>query len=139
MAAIAHFGSVVGLVAFFEFMVSPRRRPCVKSFFKRSSSQWFLERWNVAHAVMGVIAVISVQRAIFKILIAVFLSREFKHDETNRAWWTGVWFNRGLGSHVLSQPAREFVVKVIEMGLYSADFLACHSELPASSSSRAQR
>jgi hypothetical protein len=37
---------------------------------------------------MGVIAVISVQRCIFKILIAVFLSREFKHDETNRAWWT---------------------------------------------------
>lgn len=29
-----------------------------------------------------------VQRCIFKILIAVFLSREFKHDETNRAWWT---------------------------------------------------
>ena len=40
----------------------------------------------------------------------------------------GVWFNRGLGSHALSQPAREFVVKTIEMGLYSADFLACHSE-----------
>jgi len=110
MAAIAHFGAVVGLVAFFEFL-------------------WFLELWNTAHAVMGVIAVISVQRCIFKILIAVFLSREFKHDETNRAWWTGVWFNRGLGSHVLSQPAREFVVKVIEMGLYSADFIACHALL----------
>jgi hypothetical protein len=40
----------------------------------------------------------------------------------------GVWFNRGLGSHALSQPAREFVVKTIEMGLYSADFIACHSE-----------
>jgi 1,3-beta-glucan synthase len=39
----------------------------------------------------------------------------------------GVWFNRGLGTHVLSQPAREFVVKVIEMGLYSADFISCHS------------
>ncbi|KAL7421399.1 1,3-beta-D-glucan synthase [Cryptotrichosporon argae] len=107
MAAIAHFGAVVGMVAFFEFL-------------------WFLEMWNASHAVLGVIAVIAVQRAIFKILIAVFLSREFKHDETNRAWWTGVWFNRGLGAHVLSQPAREFIVKTIEMGLYSADFLACH-------------
>lgn len=38
----------------------------------------------------------------------------------------GVWFNRGLGSHALSQPAREFIVKTIEMGLYSADFLTCH-------------
>jgi 1,3-beta-glucan synthase len=107
MAAIAHFGAVVGLVAFFEFM-------------------WWLEMWNTSHVVLGVIAVIAVQRFIFKFLIAVFLSREFKHDETNRAWWTGVWFNRGLGTHVLSQPAREFIVKVIEMGLYSADFIACH-------------
>lgn len=30
-----------------------------------------------------------IQRAIFKIMIATCLSREFKHDETNRAWWTG--------------------------------------------------
>ncbi|ODN83720.1 1,3-beta-glucan synthase component FKS1 [Cryptococcus amylolentus CBS 6039] len=107
MAAIAHFGAVVGMVVFFELL-------------------WFLELWDPSHAVLGVIAVISVQRCIFKFLIAVFLSREFKHDETNRAWWTGVWFNRGLGSHALSQPAREFVVKTIEMGLYSADFIACH-------------
>lgn len=107
MAAIAHFGAVIGMIVFFEFL-------------------WFLELWDTSHAVLGVIAVISVQRCIFKILIAVFLSRELKHDETNRAWWTGVWFNRGLGSHALSQPAREFVVKTIEMGLYSADFIACH-------------
>ncbi|KAL1404975.1 1,3-beta-D-glucan synthase [Vanrija albida] len=107
MAAIAHLGAVVGMVAFFEFL-------------------WYLEMWNASHTVLGVIAVIAVQRAVFKILIAIFLSREFKHDETNRAWWTGVWFNRGLGAHVLSQPAREFIVKTIEMGLYSADFITCH-------------
>lgn len=107
MAAVAHMGAVVGLVAFFEFL-------------------WYLERWNASRTVMGLLAVIAVQRAIFKFFIAVFLTREFKHDETNRAWWTGVWFNRGLGTHVLSQPAREFVVKTIEMGLYSADFIMCH-------------
>ncbi|TXT04826.1 hypothetical protein VHUM_04094 [Vanrija humicola] len=107
MAAIAHMGAVVGMIAFFEFL-------------------WYLEMWNASHTVLGVVAVIAVQRAIFKILIAIFLSREFKHDETNRAWWTGVWFNRGLGAHVLSQPAREFIVKTIEMGLYSADFITCH-------------
>jgi 1,3-beta-glucan synthase len=107
MAAIAHLGAVVGMVAFFEFL-------------------WYLERWNASRTVLGIIAVVAVQRCIFKILIAVFLSREFKHDETNRAWWTGVWFNRGLGSHALSQPAREFIVKTIEMGLYAADFITCH-------------
>ena len=26
----------------------------------------------------------------------------------------------GLGAHALSQPGREFLVKIIEMGLYSA-------------------
>lgn len=107
MAAIAHLGAVIGMVAFFEFL-------------------WYLERWNAARTALGVITVVAVQRCIFKILIAVFLSREFKHDETNRAWWTGVWFNRGLGSHALSQPAREFIVKTIEMGLYAADFITCH-------------
>lgn len=69
---------------------------------------------------------IFIQRAIFKILIAVFLSREFKHDETNRAWWTGKWYGRGLGAHVMSQPAREYIVKIIELSLWSSDFLLGH-------------
>jgi 1,3-beta-glucan synthase len=69
---------------------------------------------------------VAVQRAIHKVLISVFLSREFKHDETNRAWWTGKWYGRGLGAHVLSQPAREFVVKIIELSLWSSDFLIGH-------------
>jgi hypothetical protein len=69
MAAMAHFSAVIGMVAFFELL-------------------WYLERWSTSNTVLGIIAVISVQRCVFKILIAVFLSREFKHDETNRAWWT---------------------------------------------------
>jgi hypothetical protein len=70
--------------------------------------------------------VIAIQRAINKILIAVVLSREFKHDETNRAWWTGRWYGRGLGTHVFSQPAREFVVKIIELSLWTSDVLIGH-------------
>lgn len=69
---------------------------------------------------------IFIQRAIFKILISVLLSREFKHDETNKAWWTGRWYGRNLGAHVMSQPAREFVVKIIELSLWSSDFLIGH-------------
>ncbi|KAF8582242.1 glycosyltransferase family 48 protein [Ramaria rubella] len=107
MASLAHFLAVVGMIAFFEFL-------------------WFLELWDASHAVLGVIAVIFIQRAVHKILIAVFLSREFKHDETNRAWWTGKWYGRGLGAHVISQPAREFVVKIIELSLWSSDFLLGH-------------
>jgi 1,3-beta-glucan synthase len=88
--------------------------------------QWFLELWDASHAVLGVIAIVAIQRAIQKILIAVFLTREFKHDETNRAWWTGQWYGRGLGNSAISQPAREFVVKTVEMSLWSSDFLLAH-------------
>ncbi|KAJ7481764.1 1,3-beta-glucan synthase [Mycena latifolia] len=107
MAFIAHALGTLGMIGFFEFF-------------------WFLELWNVSHAVLGLIAVIAIQRAVHKILIAVFLSREFKHDETNRAWWTGRWYGRGLGSHVMSQPAREFVVKIIELSLWSSDLILGH-------------
>ncbi|TRM66931.1 glycosyltransferase family 48 protein [Schizophyllum amplum] len=107
IAFIAHFLGTVGMIGFFEFL-------------------WFLESWEASHAVLGLIAVIAIQRAIHKILIAVFLTREFKHDETNRAWWTGRWYGRGLGAHVMSQPAREFVVKIIELSLWSSDLILGH-------------
>ncbi|KAF8515805.1 putative 1,3-beta-D-glucan synthase subunit [Hysterangium stoloniferum] len=107
MASIAHVLAMFGMVGFFEFL-------------------WFLELWDASHAVLGLIAVIFIQRALYKILISVFLSREFKHDETNRAWWTGKWHGRGLGTHVMSQPAREFIVKIVELGLWSSDFLLGH-------------
>ena len=96
------------------------------SFFLFFFLQWFLERWNGSHAVLGMIAVIFIERAIHRILISVFLSREFKHDETNRAWWTGKLYGRGLGAHAMSQPAREFIVKVIELSLWSSDILLGH-------------
>ena len=85
-----------------------------------------MELWNFSHAILGLIAVVAIQRAIHKIFISVFLSREFKHDETNRAWWTGRWYGRGLGNHAMSQPAREFIVKIIELSLWSSDLLICH-------------
>ncbi|EJF65840.1 1,3-beta-glucan synthase [Dichomitus squalens] len=107
MAAFAHFLSLIGLVAFFEFF-------------------WFLELWDASHAVLGVIAIIAIQRAIQKILISVFLSRELKHEETNKAWWSGQWYGRGLGSSAFSQPAREYVVKIVEMSLWTSDFLLAH-------------
>jgi len=107
MATIAHILGTIGMIGFFEFF-------------------WFLELWDTSHAVLGLITIVAVQRAIHKVLISVFLSREFKHDETNRAWWTGKWYGRGLGAHVLSQPAREFVVKIIELSLWSSDFLIGH-------------
>lgn len=125
MAFLAHGMCLFGLVAFFEFFV--RYIPKNACFFTLTLViQWFLELWDASHAVLGIIAIIAIQRAIQKILIAVFLTREFKHDETNRAWWTGKWYGRGLGNSAMSQPAREFIVKVVEMSLWSSDFLLGH-------------
>jgi 1,3-beta-glucan synthase len=107
MAAIAHTAALFGLIASFEFF-------------------WYLELWDVTHVVLGLICVVAIQRAIHKILISVFLTREYKHDETNRAWWTGKWYGRGLGNSAMSQPAREFIVKIVEMSLWSSDFIIAH-------------
>ncbi|KAL5533050.1 FKS1_2 [Sanghuangporus sanghuang] len=107
IAGIAHCLALVGIIAFFEFF-------------------WFLELWDASHAVLGLICIIAIQRAIQKILISVFLSREMQHDETNRAWWSGKWYGRGLGNSAMSQPAREFIVKIVEMSLWSSDFIMGH-------------
>ncbi|ORZ11336.1 glucan synthase [Lobosporangium transversale] len=107
MAAIAHGIAVLTLLGSFEAL-------------------WALESWNGSHAVLGIIAAISVQRFVFKVLITIFLTREFKHDETNRAWWTGKWHGRGLGTHAISQPLREYVCKIIEMSMFACDFIMGH-------------
>lgn len=53
-----------------------------------------------------------IQRFVFKLLISIGISREYKHDEVNRAWWTGKWYGRGMGTSAWTQPAREAIVKV---------------------------
>jgi 1,3-beta-glucan synthase len=42
------------------------------------------------------------------------------------AWWSGRWHGRELGTHVMSQIAREFIVKVVELSLWSSDLLLGH-------------
>jgi len=126
VASLAHISCLIGLLGFFEFFVCFF---CVCHLLPELiflHPKWFLELWNASHAVLGVIAIIAIQRTIQKTLIAVFLTREFKHDETNRAWWTGKWYGRGLGNSAMSQPAREFIVKIVEMSLWCSDFLLAH-------------
>ena len=75
---------------------------------------------------IGLIAIIAIQRLIQKFLIAVCLTREFKHDETNQAWWSGQWGGRGFGAYAMSQPAREYLVKIVEMQLWTGDMILGH-------------
>lgn len=105
LAAIAHGISVVVLIVFFEVMFA-------------------LEGWNFARTLLGMIAVLAIQRFIYKLIVALALTREFKADSANIAWWTGKWY--GLGWHSMSQPGREFLCKITELGMFSADFVLGH-------------
>lgn len=105
LAAIAHGIAVVMLLAFFEVM-------------------FFLEAWSFSKALLGMITVVAIQRFIYKLIIALALTREFKADTANIAWWTGKWYT--MGWHTISQPGREFLCKITELGYFAADFVLGH-------------
>ena len=105
LAAIAHGIAVVMMLAFFEVM-------------------FFLEAWSFSKALLGMIAVTAIQRFVYKLIIGLALTREFKADTANIAWWTGKWY--ALGWHTISQPGREFLCKITELGYFAADFILGH-------------
>lgn len=105
LAAIAHAIAVIMLLAFFEVMM-------------------FLEGFSFIKALSGMIAVTAIQRWFFKMIICLALTREFKGDTTNIAWWTGKWYT--MGWHTISQPGREFLCKITELGMFAADFVLGH-------------
>jgi len=105
LAAIAHGVAVVMLLVFFVVML-------------------FLEGFSFSKAVLGMIAVTALQRLIYKLIISLALTREFKSDTANIAWWTGKWYT--MGWHTISQPGREFLCKITELGYFAADFVLGH-------------
>jgi 1,3-beta-glucan synthase len=105
LAAIAHAIAVIMLLAFFEVML-------------------FLEGFVFVKALSGMIAVVALQRFFFKLIITLVLTREFKADTSNIAWWTGQWYT--MGWHTITQPGREFLCKITELGMFAADFLLGH-------------
>ncbi|KAI9019406.1 glycosyltransferase family 48 protein [Phycomyces nitens] len=107
VAGAAHAWAVINFIGFFELF-------------------YFLEEWSLPRTILGMIAVSSVQRFIFKMITVCLLTREFQQDGSNQGWWTGRWHGRGLGWYVMTQPLREFVCKVVEMSLFSADFVLTH-------------
>ncbi|KAK5258697.1 1,3-beta-D-glucan synthase [Exophiala xenobiotica] len=105
LAAIAHAIAVISLFAFWEVM-------------------FFLEGWDFTKALLGMIAVVALQRFVFKLIISLCLTREFKQDSSNIAWWTGKWYS--MGWHSMSQPGREYLCKITELGFFAADFILGH-------------
>lgn len=105
LAAIAHGVAVVVLLVFFEVM-------------------FFLEGFKFARTLLGMIAVVAIQRFLLKLIISLTLTREFKTDQSNIAFWTGKWYS--MGWHSVSQPAREFLCKITELSMFAADFILGH-------------
>src|SRR5690606_12607141 len=96
---------VIMLFAFFEVM-------------------FVLSGMSFAKATIGMIAVTAIQRWFYKLIIVIFLTREFKHDQSNMAFWSGKWYSMGL--HSFTQPGREFLCKITEMGYFATDFILGH-------------
>ncbi|AEO68099.1 glycosyltransferase family 48 protein [Thermothielavioides terrestris NRRL 8126] len=105
LAAIAHGIAVVVMLLFFEAL-------------------FFLEHFNFTKTLIGMIAVVAIQRFIFKLIITLALTREFKTDQSNIAFWTGKWYS--MGWHSMSQPAREYLCKITELSMFAADFILGH-------------
>ncbi|KAF2155139.1 glycosyltransferase family 48 protein [Myriangium duriaei CBS 260.36] len=105
LAAVAHAIAVIITIVFMEVM-------------------FFLEGFQFAKALIGMIAVVAIQRFIYKIIIALALTREFRADTSNIAWWTGKWYS--MGWHSVSQPGRELLCKITELGYFANDFILGH-------------
>ncbi|KAI1771583.1 glycosyltransferase family 48 protein [Hypoxylon cercidicola] len=105
LAAIAHGVAVVVLLVFFEVM-------------------FFLEGFDFTKTLLGMITVVAIQRFILKLIISLALTREFKTDQSNIAFWTGKWYS--MGWHSVSQPAREYLCKITELSMFAADFILGH-------------
>lgn len=87
---------------------------------------WVLEGFNFARMLLGVITMIYIQRTLFKLMTLLFLTREFKNDKANTAFWTGKWYGTGMGWMAFTQPSREFCAKTIEMSEFAGDFILAH-------------
>lgn len=98
LAAIAHGFSVIMLFISFEVL-------------------FLLEGWSFAKTMSGMVCLVAIQRWFFKLIIVFALTREFKADASNLAFWSGKWY--GLGLHAISQPGRELLCKITELGFFS--------------------
>jgi len=70
------------------------------------------------------ITVVAIQRFVLKLIICLALTREFKTDQANIAFWTGNWYS--MGWHSISQPAREYLCKITELSMFAGDFILGH-------------
>ncbi|SCU86899.1 LANO_0C09516g1_1 [Lachancea nothofagi CBS 11611] len=107
IAAVVHAFSVIMYLIDFEVM-------------------WFLEGWSFTRALLLLITCINFQELIIKVITVFLLTREYKNNKSHLAWWSGKWYNTGMGWSVVFQPTRELFVKTIECSLFASDFILGH-------------
>lgn len=107
IAAVAHTVSIVVYVITFELL-------------------WFTQNWDFKMAILGMYICTLIQGILFKIITTTLLTREFKHDRSNKAWWSGKWIGSGMGWRTVTQPLREYFCKIIEMSMFVNDFFLGH-------------
>ncbi|KAG7191769.1 uncharacterized protein KQ657_002734 [Scheffersomyces spartinae] len=81
----------------------------------------YLQNYDFSTTILGFLLACCLVNLLF-IFLRVLLSKEFSHDCSNRAWWSGKWLTSGLGCHIITQIPREFLCKVMEMSEFSLDF-----------------
>ncbi|TPX36628.1 1,3-beta-glucan synthase [Synchytrium microbalum] len=77
---------------------------------------------DLALLLLGLVVVLLVQRALFRIVTVTLITREIHHGGASLAWWSGAWYSNNLGYRAIILPAREFIVKVLELSSFAADF-----------------
>ncbi|ORX61288.1 hypothetical protein DM01DRAFT_1365559 [Hesseltinella vesiculosa] len=101
---------------------------CVFSLFATLVTVFWIyevEQGQVKGALLLFIVVVGIQRVLCN-LLTMILTREFSNGCIGRCWWTGCWLYQDLGWHVLSQPSREYLCKIIELCRFAYDFIIIH-------------
>lgn len=106
MSGMIHMASIVIYVVCFEIF-------------------WFLQSWDVASTILGVVCMLHIQRLTFRVITSL-LSKELPHGRTNTAWWTGNWFNARIGWRTITQPIRELLCKTMESTFFVAEIFLGH-------------
>lgn len=87
---------------------------------------WLSEGFNFTRTLLLLITVINLHIFLFKIVTLTLLTKEYKNNKSNLAWWSGHWYNTGIGWAVILQPLREYLVKILESSFFAGDFFLTH-------------
>lgn len=91
----------------------------------------YMEGFNTVRTICGAICVVNMRKTLQNIFLVFFISRERQDETINSAWWLGQWRGHGLGWRILTQPWREFVVKIFENDRFANDVFIGHGLLVA--------